>query len=102
VKNDLRLIIFLVLGAVVGSILNQVLIGVGAPEWLTRTQSVGLNPPPDPDSFNQPLDPDNVYYRPTYLDLAIFRVTIGFSLELSLCSVLGLALGLVLYKKLQA
>ena len=91
-KNDLRLIIFLILGAVIGSVLNQIFIGVGAPEWLTQTQSVGLNPPPAPD---QAYD-----YQPAYLELAILRITFGFSVELSFCSVLGLGLALFLFKKL--
>jgi hypothetical protein len=92
VKNDLRLIIFLILGAVIGSVLNQMLVGLGMPDWVTRTQSVGLNPPPPPERAYD--------YQPAYLDLAIFRVTFGFSLELSFCSVLGLALALFLFKKL--
>ena len=91
-KSDLRLIIFLVLGAVIGSVINQIFVGLGAPDWLTRTQTVGLNPPPDPDS--------GLNYGPAYLDLAILRVTFGFGLELSFCTVLGLALGLYIFKKM--
>jgi len=84
-SSNFRLILFLVIGALIGSILNEMLYSWGAPEWLTRYIEVGLNPPPDS----------------AFLDLYILTFTLGFSLKLSFCTVLGLALGLFLFKRLR-
>lgn len=82
-SSNLRLILFLVIGALIGSILNEMFYAWGAPDWLTRYVEVGLNPPPDS----------------AFIDLYILTFTLGFSLKLSFCTVIGLALGLFLYKR---
>lgn len=80
VKNDFRLVLMLIIGALAGSVLNEILRALGVAEALTQTVSIGLNPP-------------------VILDLAVLKMSFGFTLRLSFCSVLGLALGLLVYKK---
>ncbi|NLW17278.1 MAG: DUF4321 domain-containing protein [Firmicutes bacterium] len=79
-KSGWLLVFFLVVGSFIGSLLGQALGGI-AP-WLNlSSQPYGINPP-------------------LVLSLDIFTLTFGFTMRLTVAGVLGLILGLLLYKRL--
>jgi uncharacterized membrane protein YeaQ/YmgE (transglycosylase-associated protein family) len=78
-KTKASLIILLVVGAVIGSVLNQLLKGQ-VPEFLTQTVNVGLSP--------------------AHLDLLVFQLDFGFGVEMSFCTIIGLVLALFVFRKL--
>ena len=81
-KQTLLLLFFLLAGVMVGSLLT----GLGGRfpflGWLSYGQSVGLSAD-----------------RPLVLDLAVIRLTFGFQLSLNLGQILGILLGILLYRK---
>lgn len=77
--NNLRLLIILAVGAVVGSVVNELLAGAGAPLWLVRVLPMGL--------------------EPTTLDLNFLKLTVGLTLQMSFGSVLGMLIALIAFHK---
>lgn len=77
--SNTRLILLLFVGALAGSVVNEALIG-HVPSSLTRSFSIGLNPP-------------------VLVDLWVLTFTLGFTLKVSLLSVVGMGLGLYAYRK---
>ena len=78
-KTKAFLIILLVVGALIGSVLNHLVTG-HVPEYLTQTVKVGLSP--------------------AHLDLLVLQLDFGFGVELSFCTILGLVLALFVFRKL--
>ena len=78
-KTNALLALILVVGALIGSVLNQLLIG-RVPDSLTNTVSVGLDP--------------------AHLNLLVFQLDFGFQFELSFCTILGLVVALLVFRKL--
>jgi hypothetical protein len=76
--NIFLLLIFLLIGLILGEIIGDYLSKYI--EILNYSKSIGLN------NFN--------------LDLSIISLTFGFKMKLSLASVLGLFLAIILYRKL--
>lgn len=79
-KTNALMVLILVVGAIIGSVVNELLVG-HAPAFLTQTVSVGLSPP-------------------AHLDLLVFQLDVGFLLELSFCSIIGLVLAILIFRKL--
>lgn len=77
--SNTRLILLLFVGALAGSVVNEALIG-HVPSPLTSSFSIGLNPP-------------------VLVDLWVLTFTLGFTLKVSLFSVVGMGLGLYAYRK---
>ncbi len=76
--NIFIFLIFLLIGLIFGGILGDYLSKYA--EILNYSKSIGIN------NFN--------------LDLAIFNLTFGFQMKLSLSSVIGIILAIVIYRKL--
>ncbi len=79
-KSNLRFFLVIAIGAVVGSILNELLDKAGAPTWLVNKLTLGLDPP-----FS--------------LNLIVCQMTFGLTLTMSLASVIGMVLALVVFHK---
>ncbi len=79
-KDNLRLFLILGMGAVIGSILNELLAATNAPLWLVNTLEMGIDPP-----FT--------------LNLIVFQLTIGLAIRMSLASVCGMLLALLVFHK---
>jgi hypothetical protein len=83
-KTPWLLVFFVLLGGLIGGLLGETL-RVISPEGIlqdifSRTYSIGIDPP-----FS--------------LDLKLFATTIGFSLRINLFSLLGVLLGIYIYKQ---
>jgi len=76
--NIFMFLIFLLIGLIFGGILGDYLSKYA--EILNYSKSIGIN------NFN--------------LDLEIFNLTFGFQMKLSLSSVIGIILAIVIYRKL--
>ena len=79
-KSNLRFFLVIALGAVIGSILNELMDKAGAPLWMVNKLNLGLEPP-----FT--------------LNLVVLKLTLGLTLTMSLASVLGMVLALVIFHK---
>lgn len=79
------LLVIVILGALIGSVIGEV-IGTLAPGgYLEKVFSKGVNPGITP---------------PATLDLKVITLTFGLTLKINLASLLGIALALVIYRKL--
>jgi hypothetical protein len=77
-KNTAILLIFLLVGLVLGGVIGDVLKNILP--ILNYHKSIGV--------------------EPFMVDLAILNFTLGFSMQISLASILGLLIGLFLYKRI--
>ena len=79
------LLVIVILGALIGSVIGEV-IGTLAPGgYLEKVFSKGVNPGIAP---------------PAVLDLKVITLTLGLTLKINLASLLGIALALLIYRKL--
>jgi len=79
------LLVILILGALIGSVIGEV-IGTLAPGgYLEKVFSRGVNPGISP---------------PAILDLKVITLTLGLTVKINLASLLGIALALLIYRKL--
>ena len=83
-KTPWTLIFFVVLGGLIGGLLGEIL-RVVSPEGVlqdifSRAYSIGIDPP-------------------LTLDLKLFSTTIGFLIRINLFSLLGILLGVYIYKQ---
>jgi hypothetical protein len=79
------LLVIVILGALIGSVIGEV-IGILAPGgYLEKVFSRGVNPGIAP---------------PAVLDLKVITLTFGLTMKINLASLLGIALGLLIYRKL--
>jgi len=83
-KTPWLLLFFIVLGGVLGALLGEILRALSPPtplqEVFSRVAEIGIFPP-----FT--------------LDLKIFAITLGFQLRFNLLSILGIILGIYIYKQ---
>jgi hypothetical protein len=82
VNANLRLIVVVAIGAVIGSVLNQLLAAAGAPDWMVRVLPMGLEPP-------------------LSLNLVVMRLYLGFILNISFATVIGMAIAMWIFHKLR-
>lgn len=79
------LLVIVILGALIGSVIGEV-IGTLAPGgYLEKVFSKGVNPGIAP---------------PAVLDLKVITLTLGLTMKINLASLLGIALALLIYRKL--
>lgn len=74
------LLIFILAGIVIGGLLNELAIQLGAPSFLTEQYSFGLE---------QPVD----------LDFQIIKMQLSFLININIFTVIGMVLGIFVYRK---
>lgn len=79
-KSIWILIVFIFAGLVIGGLLGDLAKGVSGMSWLAYGQSFGLT---------EPLE----------LDLNIIKITFGFMLNINIASIIGMAIGIFIYRK---
>lgn len=80
VKDNLRFLLVVGLGAVIGAVLNALLAGANAPAWLVQELPMGFDPP-----FT--------------LDLIVIKVTFGLTMTMSFCTVVGMLIALIAFNR---
>ena len=78
-KNFWILLIMLLAGIVLGGFMVQLAEGISWLSWLNYGQSFGLN-------------------SPLVIDFGILVITFGLSIQITMASVIGLALALIIYR----
>ena len=78
-KNFWILLIMLLAGIVLGGFMGQLAEGISWLSWLNYGQSFGLN-------------------SPLVIDFGILVITFGLSIQITLASIIGLALALIIYR----
>ena len=81
-KQNLLLLFFLLAGIVIGGVVAMLCADISFLRWLAFGQGIGLG-------AEQPL----------VLDLAILRVSFGFSLHITVAQVITVGLAIFLYSK---
>lgn len=79
-KNIWILIVFILSGLVVGGLLGDLASKTPGFNWLAYGQSFGLE-------------------SPLILDLSIIKVTFGLMLNINIASIIGMAIGIFIYRK---
>ena len=78
-KNFWILLIMLLAGIVLGGFMGQLAEGISWHSWLNYGQSFGLN-------------------SPLVIDFGILVITFGLSIQITMASIIGLALALIIYR----
>ena len=78
-KNFWILLIMLLEGIVLGGFMGQLAEGISWLSWLNYGQSFGLN-------------------SPLVIDFGILVITFGLSIQITMASIIGLALALIIYR----
>lgn len=78
-KNIWILIIFICAGLVIGGLIGQLASQVDWLDWLAFGQEFGLS-------------------QPLVLDLNVLKITFGFSININMASIIGMAIALVIYR----
>ena len=78
-KNFWILLIMLLAGIVLGGFMGQLAEGISWLSWLNYGQSFGLN-------------------SPLVIDFGILVITFGLSIQITMASISGLALALIIYR----
>ena len=81
-KRDFFFLFYLIAGIITGSIISNLCAGSGAFGWLAFGQTIGFSP-----------------NSPAVIDLAIFKVTFGFSMSLTVAHIITISLALLLYRR---
>ena len=79
------LLVIVILGALIGSVIGEVIAVLAPGGYLEKVFSRGVNPGISP---------------PAVLDLKVVSLTFGLTLKINLASLLGIVLALVIYRKL--
>lgn len=82
-KSPLLLLVFLLIGGLLGGILGEILRLMAPHGTIQNIFAAHFTP-----GINPPLT----------IDLILFNITMGFGLKISLLSILGMLLGVYLYK----
>lgn len=78
-KNGWLLLLFILIGIVIGGLIAEVTAGVGALSWLGYGQSFGLD-------------------SPLILNLGVLVVTFAIQIRITIASIIGVILAIILYK----
>jgi hypothetical protein len=81
-KNGWMLLLFILIGVVVGGLIADVTAGVPALSWLSYGRTFGIN-----NSGN-----------PLILDLGILVITFALQIRLTIASILGVIIAIIVYK----
>lgn len=79
------LLAIVILGGLIGSVLGEVIATFLPGGWLERLLTKGVSPGLSP---------------PFTLDLKVFILTVGFTVKVTLASILGMAVALLIWKRL--
>ena len=80
-KNFWILLIFLLAGLVLGGLLGKLAGSITWLWWLSYGQTFGLA-------------------SPLILDLSVLKITFGFTVEINIASIIGLAIAIFIYRKI--
>ena len=80
-KNGWVLLIMLLSGIVLGGFIGMLTANVSGLSWLTYGQSFGLE-------------------NPIVLDLGLLILTFGLTIHISIASILGVVIAIIIYRKL--
>ena len=80
-KNQWTLLLILLSGIVLGGFIGYLCRNVGFLSWLNYGQTFGLS-------------------SPVVLDLGIIILTFGLTITINIASILGIIIGIIIYKKL--
>lgn len=80
-KNKWVLLLIILSGIVLGGFIGYLCEKVSALSWLSYGQTFGLS-------------------EPVVLDLGIIILTFGLTITINIASILGIVLGIIIYKKL--
>ena len=81
-KNGWMLLLFILIGVVLGGLISDVTAGVPALSWLSYGNTFGMN-----NSGN-----------PLILDLGILVITFALQIKITVASIVGVILAIVVYK----
>lgn len=81
-KNGWLLLLFILIGVVVGGLISEVTAGVPALSWLSYGNTFGIN-----NSGN-----------PLILDLGILVITSALQIRITIASIIGVIIAIVVYK----
>jgi hypothetical protein len=79
------LLVILILGALIGSVIGEVIGALAPGGYVEAVFAKGINPGITP---------------PAVLDLKVLTMTLGMTMRINLASVLGIALALLIYRRL--
>ena len=80
-KNIWILLVFLLSGLVIGGLLGELALSVEWLKWLGYSQSFGLS-------------------TPIELDLNVIKITFGLMFDISISSIVGMAIAIFIYRKI--
>ena len=81
-KNGWLLLLFIMIGIVIGGLISEVTAGVSGLSWLSYGNTFGIN------SNGNPL----------VLDLGIFVITFALQIKITVASIIGVILAIIIYK----
>ena len=85
VDSVVVLLAIVILGGLIGSVLGEVIATFLPGGWLERLLAKGVSPGINP---------------PFTLDLKVFVLTVGFSVKITLATILGIVVSLIIWKRL--
>lgn len=80
-KRDFFFLFYLIAGIITGSIIANLCVGSGALGWLAYGQTIGFSP-----------------NSPAVVDLAIFTLTFGFSMSLTVAHIITISIAMFIYR----
>jgi hypothetical protein len=78
-KNSWVLLIFVLVGLVIGGFIGMLTQNVGALSWLNYGQTFGLD-------------------APIILNLGILVITFGLNIKITICSIIGMIIAIIIYR----
>lgn len=78
-KNGWLLLLFILIGIVLGGLIAELTAGVHALSWLSYGQSFGLN-------------------SPLVLDLGVLVLTFALQIKITIASIIGVILAIIIYR----
>lgn len=81
-KNGWMLLLFILIGVVIGGLISELTSGISALSWLSYGGTFGIN------SSGNPL----------VLDLGILIVTFALQIKITIASIIGVILAIIIYK----
>ena len=80
-KKDFLFLFYMLAGIIAGSIIASLCTNAGVLSWLAYGQSIGFAP-----------------NNPAILDLAIFKITFGFSMSLTVAHIITISVAMFIYR----
>lgn len=80
-KRDFFFLFYLIAGIIAGSIIANLCANTGVLSWLAYGQTIGFSP-----------------NSPAIIDLAIFTLTFGFSMSLTVAHIITISIAMMIYR----